>query len=219
MLRKDYLLAQIEMLSGLVARLLKLREDGDEQSVTNEIDSSYHELFGLDPRLISLLPNPFLLEKIRSGEYLDAAQGMTLAIVLREDAINQLERGGTTEFYQRMTRSLSVFLAIAREHQLEPEQLGLYDVEAVLGRLAEYQLPNELNFELFHYYEDLGQYARAEDLLHETIEQSERNPEMIAEGIAFYEYLQSLPEHELEAGNLPRSEVEEGLLLLKTHKA
>ncbi|HEY3289226.1 MAG TPA: hypothetical protein VGK87_03770, partial [Anaerolineae bacterium] len=145
MLRKDYLLAQIEMLSGLVARLLKLREDGDEQAVTDEIDGSYHELFGLDPRLISLLPTQFLLDKIRSGEYLDASQGTTLAILLREDAINQLERGNATEFYQRLTRSLDVFLAIEREHQIEPEQLNLYDIETVLNRLAEYQLPNELN--------------------------------------------------------------------------
>jgi hypothetical protein len=219
MLRKDYLLAQIEMLSGLVARLLKLREDGDEQAVTDEIDISYHDLFGLDPRLISLLPNQFLLDKIRSGEYLDSAQGMTLAILLREDAINHLERGNGMEHYQRMIRSLHVFLALSAEHQLQPEQIELYELETVLNQMTEYELPPDLKFELFHYYEDMGQFAQAEDMLHEIIDFSEDNGEIVNEGIAYYEWLLTLTDEELEAGNLPRAEVDEGLQHMKTQAA
>ncbi len=211
MLRKDYLLAQIEMLSGLVARLLKLREEGDEQAVTDEIETSYHDLFGLDPRLIGLLPIEFLLDKTRSGEYLDTAQGMTLAILLREDAVNQLERGNGLEHYQRMLRSLQVFLTLSAEHHLQPEQIELYEIDAVLDQMTEYQLPQDIQFLLFHFHEDTGQFAQAEDVLHEIIDTSEDNREVVSEGIAYYEWLLTLPDDELAAGNLPRAEVEEGL--------
>ena len=133
MLRKDYLLRQIEMLSGFVARLLKMRETGDAQGAIDEIEQAYNDLFGLDPRLISLLPNEFLLDKLRSGEYLDADQSFTLAVVLREDAANYLLQGNTQEHYQRLTRSLKVYLALALEHNLAPEQAELYEVDEVLG--------------------------------------------------------------------------------------
>ncbi len=222
MLRKDYLLAQTEMLSGLVAQLLKLRQAGNELAVTAEIETSYHELFGLDPHLISLLPLEFLLGKIRSGEYLDTVQGLTLAILLREDAINQLERGNSQEHYQRVIRSLGLFLALSDEHHLQPEQLELYEVSTVLEQIADYELPQELKFSLFHYYEDTGQYAMAEDQLHDMMamhplgnDSSAAKGEIIAEGISYYEWLLGQTDEELAAGNLPRAEVEEGLEQLR----
>lgn len=220
MLRKDYLLRQIEMLSALVARLLQLHQAGNEQEAAEEIEQSYHDLFGLDSRLIGLLPSEFLFDKLRSGEYLDADKGITLAILLREDATNFLSQGNALEHYQRLTRSLKVFLAIAREHQLAPEQSALYDVDAVLAQMDEYELPPDLKYDLFQYYEDLGQFAQAEDMLQELIEASEgSNDALVDEGISFYEWLLTLDDGELAAGNLPRTEVQEALAHLRTLKA
>src|SRR5512141_781262 len=149
MLRKDYLLRQIEMLSALISRLLSLRQAGDEQAAAEEIEQSYQDLFGLDPRLISLLPSEFLLDKLRSGEYLDADKGTTLAILLREDAMNHQARGDALEHYQRLAKSLKVFLAVAQEHQLAPEQEALYDVDGVLAQMEDYELPLEIKYDLF----------------------------------------------------------------------
>ena len=219
MLRKDYLLRQIEMLSGLVARLLKLRDTGAEQEAADEIEQSYQELFGLEPRLIGLLPTDFLLDKLRSGEYLDADMGITLAILLREDASNFQVQGNVMEHYQRLTRSLKVFLAIELEHQLVPEQLALYDVDAVLAQMDDYELPPDLKYDLFQYYEDAGRFAQAEDVLHELIESSDAKEAIVAEAISFYESLLTLSDDELNAGNLPRTEVEEGLAQLRALKA
>jgi hypothetical protein len=219
MLRKDYLLRQIEMLSGFVAKLLKMRETGDEQGAIDEIEQAYNDLFGLDPRLISLLPNEFLLDKLRSGEYLDADQSFTLAVVLREDAANYLLQGNAQEHYQRLTRSLKVFLALALEHNLASEQADLYDVDAVLAQMADYALPTDLQYDLFHYFEDEGLYARAEDELHELIEVSDNNPQVIDDGISYYEWLLTLSDQDLEAGNLPRGEVEESLAELRQLKS
>jgi Family of unknown function (DUF6483) len=219
MLRKDYLLRQIEMLSAFVARLLKMRSSGDEQGAIDEIEQAYQSLFGLESRLISLMPNEFLLGKLRSGEYLDADQGFTLAVVMREDAANYLAQDDMLEHYQRLTRSLKVFLAIALEHNLAPEQAALYQVDTVLAQMADYALPVDLQNDLFHYFEDEGQFARAEDELHELIDISDSNPQVIEDGISFYEWLLTLSDPELEAGNLPRTEVEESLAELMRLKA
>jgi hypothetical protein len=207
------------MLSGLVARLLQLRQDGEEQEAAGEIEEGYRELFGFDPRLIGLLPSEFLFDKLRSGEYLDADKGITLAILLREDAMNYLAQGNTLEHYQRLTRSLKVFLAIEREHQIAPEQQALYDADAVLAQMDEYELPPDLKYDLFQYFEDTGQYARAEDTLLELIEDSEDSAALVDEGVSFYEWLLTLDDDEMAAGNLPRAEVEEGLAQLRALKA
>jgi hypothetical protein len=219
MLRKDYLLRQIEMLSGLVARLLGLRQAGNEQDAVEEIEQSYQELFGLEPRLIGLVPTEFLLDKLRSGEYLDADKGTTLAILLREDANNYQAQGNALEHYQRMVRSLKVFLAVALEHQIAPEQEALYDVDGVLAQMDAYELPLDLQFDLFHYFEDGGQYARAEDVLHELLEDNDAHDAVVAEGVSFYQWLLTLSDDELNAGNLPRAEVEESLAQLQTGEA
>lgn len=219
MLRKDYLLRQIEMLSGLVARLLQLRQSEDTQGAVDEIEQSYQELFGIEPKLISLLPAELLLDKLRSGEYLDADQGFTLAVILREDALNYLSVGNTIEHYQRLVRSLKVFLAIALEHNLAAEQIELYDVEEVLSQMSDYALPADLLYDLFHFYEDEGQFAYAEDALHELLEASDNSPDVLAEGASYYEWLLTLDDQELESGNLPRAEVQEGLAALKQLKA
>jgi hypothetical protein len=215
MLRKDYLLRQVEMLSALVARLLHLRQIGDEQGATDEIEQSYQELFGFDPHLINLLPADFLLDKLRSGEYLDADKGITLALLLREDAMNYQTAGDAVQHFQRMARSLKVFLAVEREHQLAPEQAALYSVDDALAQLDEYELPADLKYDLFQYHEDNGQFAQAEDVLHELIIDTDGDAQVVDEGIAFYEWLLTLDDAELDTGNLPRAEVEESLAALR----
>lgn len=215
MLRKDYLLRQIEMLSAMIARLLQLRQVGDEQGAVEEIEQSYHDLFGLDPRLISLLPAELLINKVKSGDYLDVAKGITLAILLREDAANYLALGNAQEHYQRLVRSLQVYLTTIQDQELTPEHELLYTVDDVLDQMRDYELPAEVKFSLFQYYEDTGQFASAEDTLHDLLENPHVRQTVITEGISFYEWLLTLGDDELEAGNLPRTEVEESLMQLR----
>jgi hypothetical protein len=215
MLRKDYLLRQIEMLSAMIGRLLQLRQAGDEQGAVEEIEQSYHDLFGLDPRLISLLPTEMLVSKLKSGEYIDATKGITLAILLREDATNYLAQGNVSEHYQRLLRSLQVYLATILEQELIPEHESLYSVDDVLDQMLDYELPPDAKFSLFQYYEDTGQFARAEDTLHELLDIPDVRQTVLAEGKSFYEWLLTLNDEELEAGNLPRLEVQESLAQLQ----
>ncbi len=215
MLRKDYLLRQIEMLSALVAQLLQLRKTGQEQQAAETIQQSYRELFGLEPGLISLLPDELLLDKLRSGEYLDADKSFALAILMREDASNLATQGQMEVSVQRMLKSLKVFLATNKERALTPEQLELYDVDRMLAQLEDQTIPDDLAYDLFQYYEDTGQYAKAEDVLFDLVESSAASAAIQSEGIAFYEWLLTLSDDELIAGNLPRAEVIESLARLR----
>lgn len=211
MFQKDWLLRQLEAISAMVAHIHRLRTQGDLEGTQQTIDEAYRELFGLDARLAGIVPHQFLRDKISAGDRLDGHRGLALAVLLREDAQLQLDRGLPDEAESRLVGSLAVFLATAKHGALPPEHPGLYDAHAVLNQLDPGALPGEVAFDLFQFYEDEGEYASAEDVLHELIASSPAPHALIKEGIAFYEWLLTREDEELEAGNLPRAEVIEGL--------
>lgn len=211
MFQKDWLLRQIEMISAMVAQLVLLRRNGDFQEAEQTIDEAYREMFGLDPRLVGILPIQFLNDKIMSGDRFDGHRGLALAVLLREDAQNRLDQGRIGEVDTLWLRSLAVFLAVAKVGALPPEHRELYDTESMLERIDPDAMPGEMKYDLFQFYEDDGQFARAEDVLYELIEASPSPEVLIEEGIDFYEWLLLQSDEDLANGNLPRAEVAEGL--------
>ena len=74
--------------------------------------------------------------------------------------------------------------------------------------MADVPLPVPVLRRLFAYLEDRGLYATAEDALYEWLDQDEAAA--IPEGIAFYDRLSKKTDADLERGNLPRTEIDEG---------
>lgn len=64
---------------------------------------------------------------------------------------------------------------------------------------------------LFHYYENIAEYGKAEDVLFEVLDQNVNRNIVVPLGIAFYERLALKSPDELEKGNLPLHEVLEGM--------
>ena len=63
---------------------------------------------------------------------------------------------------------------------------------------------------LISYYEELEQFADAEDCLWKAIDVAGPDPEIIERGQMFYQQCQKYADKRLEKGNLPRDEVEMG---------
>ncbi|MFL5697429.1 MAG: DUF6483 family protein, partial [Ktedonobacteraceae bacterium] len=85
------------------------------------------------------------------------------------------------------------------------------------------ELPLKTKIKIFRYFEKMGSYARAEDVLFEMVEgeEKEKEPadnEVIEQGIAFYNRLLKKSDTDLKAGNLSREEVEEGLAQLESKR-
>jgi len=209
--QKDWLLRQIEMLAAMIARLLELRRAGDDQEIQRLIDEAYRDLFGLDPRLIGLLPDAFLIHTLMSGDRIDGHRALVLACLLREDAAGLAARGDVDEAERRLIRSLQAFLAASKDDVLPPEHADLYDVRQVMELLGDAVVAPAIRYDLFHYYEDSDRYAQAEDVLFDLIGESASPEALIAEGIDFYRWLLTLDDQALEAGGLPRAEVQESL--------
>lgn len=218
MFQKDWLARQLEMLLALSAQILSLRRNGDDKAAQALIDEACREGFGLEPGLMALMPDDFLIDKVRSGNRIDGHRALLLAALLRDQAgIGEVTGSPLQDDSSQqalLRRSLAVFLACAEDGTLPPEHAQVYDIHQTLNGVDYETLAPELKYRLFHYFEDSGQYAEAENALFDLIESSPAPQAIIAEGVAFYEWLLEQDDADLTTGNLPRDEVNESLARL-----
>ena len=93
-------------------------------------------------------------------------------------------------------------------------------VDAFLIALHDTPLPRlNTSLMLMCYYEQMGELAKAEDMLFAVIEEEPGNVELLNFGIVFYQRLLGHSDRTLVAGNLPREEVKASLAELEKRKA
>lgn len=115
----------------------------------------------------------------------------------------------------RVCQQLSVRLFEAGDHDAaldwgrRAEQLSERAYDHLGEQALHLYLVSQIN--LISYYEQLNQFADAEDCLWKAIEVAGPDPEIIERGQAFYEQCQKQADNRLQKGNLPRDEVEMGI--------
>lgn len=108
--------------------------------------------------------------------------------------------------------SVQLFEADHEERALEwgrrAEQLSERTYEHVGDPALQLYIVSQIN--LISYYEQMRQYADAEDCLWKAIDVAGPDPEILQRGEHFYQECRKQADSRLEAGNLPRDEVEMG---------
>ena len=95
-------------------------------------------------------------------------------------------------------------------HRLDP----VPEVEGLLYKLSNYDLPGRTKTLLFRYFEQTGSFANAENTLYELLDADPEDREILESGKAFYRRLLHQSDAVLVAGGLTRDEVEDGLMKL-----
>jgi hypothetical protein len=85
------------------------------------------------------------------------------------------------------------------------------NIDLLLQRLPRPELPVHTQALLMQHFERTGQFAKAEDALHAMLEHFSDNPPLRQMAISFYQRLLAQTDAALEAGNLPREEVQAAL--------
>ena len=73
----------------------------------------------------------------------------------------------------------------------------------------QYEISINIEKKIFRLYELLGSFDKAEDLLFQMINETNKDKEIIEQGKAFYNRLKELPQSLLEKGNFSFEEVED----------
>jgi len=216
MINKDYILRLVERFGRALAVILQLREYNQHEEALIYIDDLLLKTIGLTSRFINSLPEETLIQTFSPLGLLNVNSCLTTAILLKQEGEIYEDQDNTTESYYRYVKSLHLFLSILLHEPTATDAALCAEVTILLDKLAEYAIPLHTQKLLFAYYEHIGHYAQAEDLLFDLLEETTyTDSHLLAQGHAFYQRLLSKSTIELQAGNLSHEEVEEGITQLK----
>jgi hypothetical protein len=212
MVNKDYILRLAERLGRFLARILFLQEANRQEEALILIDEAFRQATGLTTGLINSLPEETLLKILSPHGALNAELCFYVAALFKAEGDVYASLDKQNESYYRHLKALNLFLELFLHGGKSIDDLDLFpNIDDLVQRLEEFELPLPTNHRLFQYNEKAGRYARAEDVLFEMLEADSVPPDLIAQGIAFYRRLMAKSDEELLLGNLSRAELREGL--------
>ena len=223
MINKDYILRMAERFGRYLAIILRLREYNKQEEALLYIDELFLQTTGLTTGFINSASEEMLLNLISPLGVLNVEKCLWMAVLLQQEGDIYVELGKSNESYYRYLKALHLFLEVA-SHNSDVKDIDItMAIEDILNKLAEYELPLKTKNKIFRYFEKMGSYARAEDVLFEMVEGEEKenepaSNEITEQGIAFYNRLLKKSDTDLKAGNLSRQEVEEGLAQLESKR-
>jgi hypothetical protein len=112
-------------------------------------------------------------------------------------------------------KALNLALDALVRHGMDDTPDFVPKVDILVQALEGEALPAPASLRLMQYYEQSGQYAKAEDVLFSLTEAMPGSAELALFGTQFYNRLLRQSDQALELGNLPRAEVEAGLTALQ----
>ena len=205
MIERDYFMRMIHQLAQAVAKVLGFSQLRQYQKGLEEVQLSSKQLLGMDLRMLTTLSDEEFVRLFALGHRFDVEKCVVVGELLRTVGDVKEQEGNDAERFHCYSTSLSLFLELViRESGILPKEY--FDkIELLIGKVSSYEIPLQLKRKLFRYYETIGRFDVAENVLFEIVEQQ---PAFAGEGLKFYDRLRTKADEELEGANLPRDEVE-----------
>ena len=220
MIRRDYVLRMIEEFMQALARLRSLKQGQRWAEADDELDAEFKKLVGDGAQAVARLSETDLLARLmqEGPTHLLREKTLMLTRLLTEAGDAATAKEQTAESSECYLKALHLLLEVlARDEIVEcPEFVP--KVEMLVAALQSAPLPVRSAAMLMQHYERTGEFAKAEDALFAMLDAEPDNPAIVEFGITFYERLRSQSDAALDAGNLPRAEVEAGLSQLRRRR-
>jgi len=215
MSQRDYILRIAEEVGRALAQVLYNRQIQDYAAAHTLIDEQCKQAFGMGIGFIRSIPDETLLSMLTSFDTLNTEKCWLLAILLKAEGDIYQDQGNASESYYSYVRSLNLVLEVLLLDTTSGGVSTPPELEDLLSRLSEYELPARTRLLLFRYFDHAGKYASAENVLFEMLAEDDFDGDIHDQGTAFYQRLMSKNDAALSAGNFSRQKVEEGLAWLE----
>lgn len=200
MIRQDYLMR----LAHALAQALFHKKQHDYLRAEAEISAALRECFDLPPATSPDL-DPLLAACAAAGEATPENLARLADLFHEQGDIRRL-RGDLHGAARSDALALGVFLELLQTTIVSFDLI--HKTEALIQQIPHGEMPSAVLRRLVGYYEARGMFARAEDVLHQWL--ATKDPAAMAAGTAFYNRLLAKSDADLDAGGLPRPEVEQG---------
>lgn len=214
-MQRDYLMRMIWQFTDMLGQMGGARKQRKAGLVEVKMEEWLGSNLGLSLKLIRALSDKDLIQLLTGGRPVESDKLIMVGRLLREDGELAEMQAGPEAAYSPYNKGLKLLL-LAHEQGIEKvDYLDLpAETEWLINKLAPYSLDGEVLKGISRFYEETGRYAEAENHLFEWLELPDAEAEAIRYGTAMYNRLLALPDDQLEAGKLPRDEIEEALLQL-----
>ncbi len=209
-LKDDFLTRMTERLEQTLIQVDSLTTQGRVDEALAMINTAYRESTGSDAQMVHRLSTADLLNLLSTTGVLEVEKCLLMGELLYAET-RVKESQGVSVSAQDYLKMIELYL-----HALTAEAGLIPHYQAKVTRLLDVlgDLPYMTERRLFEYFALKGDFAAAEDRLFDLLEQAPQD-ELLERGLEFYQHLLTLSDGELEAGNLPRGEVEESLASLQ----
>lgn len=217
MIKNDYLTTKMKELSEIITKVLKSNNLNELVESRQMVNEAFKKLLGLNSELASSLSYNDLMKLVGAYESAEAIKFVILAQLLKLDADMNKAEGEAIRSFNIYIKSLNVYInAVLLDTDCLEE--GQEIIDKIICEIEEYELPKDSRVLLVKYFEIINKFDKAEDMLFELLEDTDNEEDIIEVGVNFYEKLLEKSEEELENGNLPLEEVQDGFERLKVFK-
>ncbi len=208
MIKKDFM-KEIENSLKIVKREVdKNIINGDISKAKEAINNQLKGLVGLDIMTIDTLSFSSVIDIISREDEFNGEKYIALGKLLCLQGFVCQSTGdeeGQIRYYLKSIDALNE----AFDEDSDIEKRYFQDGIHISNLLSTYDLTINENKKIFKFYEIVGKYDKAEDILFYMIKKSNKDNSVVEMGINYYERLENLSDEILEAGNLSREEIED----------
>lgn len=226
MAQRDYILRMIEEMSRVIARIIYQREIKDYQAAHDLIDEQLRQTLGMGSGFLHSLPEETLLSMLTTLGTLNIEKCWLIAMLLKTEGDLYADELDENKSYYSYLKACNLFLEALYNQNRHRDIEKIAEIEELLQKLEDYELPPRTMLLLFWYFEYTKRYAKAEDMLFsllefepeeetEESEELESLDEIYARGEAFYMRLLNKKDAELAGGDFSRAEIKDGLAHLR----
>jgi tetratricopeptide (TPR) repeat protein len=211
--RDDYIARIIRQATEALLYAIGLKKKGQYPDALQSIDQALEQLLGLEADLIKQLSDEALLNLLTVQEQLDVERLELVADFFKEEGDILAAGDKPTESRRSYLRALNYYLEVGLDDEVQgptPELAEKIDELAV--KLETVFLPDDTLWASFCYYEQAGDFARAEASLSNLADRPETRPDILPELIAFYERMLDKSDEELARSRLTKVELREKLV-------
>lgn len=208
MYQKDYIMKMIEQLTMAISTLLGSKSKSKIEECRQIVNEALYDLTGMREGTLLKLSHHDLISIISGGKETNTEKCLALAEMLKLKA--DVSKDDSVRSFALYLKSLNILIELNLSRSLHVQNSN-QTINEIIDLIKPYKIPRESNLLLFRYYEFIGQYDKAEDVLFKMITANKKDEIIINEGFAFYNRLKGKTLMDLEGGNLPMDEVIEGL--------
>lgn len=204
-----------DFMQELENTLVLLKEEIDKDIIKGDIDDAnirinkeLRALVGIDIGTVDIFSFESIKELISKDMQYNAEKFIAFGVLMK---LKGLISTNKIDYYEKSLESF--YNAYVEDDEINSKYLE--DATDVANELSNYETPLHLDKKAFKIYELSNKFDKAEDTLFYMLRKTNNDGSIILEGMKFYNRLKELEHEELKSGNLPREEVDDGILELE----